>query len=180
MLKKLFVSLSLLFFTACTGVTNPFQNFTSLFSNTPDISGVYSLVEGSYIYKKEGLAFKNKIEKSYIVIEQLDEINFGYYYITKLENLEIQGFFGGFTYRDNKFYQRIINYGKQGSILRDNVKLIKKDNILQLMVKTLDGKRVMIWKQEEQLRIKDKPTFTALKNEEKAYHELYRKKLYHY
>jgi len=178
MFKKLFTILSLLFFTACTGVVNPLQNLSTFFSTTPDIKGVYSLVEGSYIYKNHGVAFKSKIEKSYIVIEQLDEKNFGYYYITKLEGISTQGYFGGFTYRDKKFYQRVIDYNRKGSILRDNIKLVKKNDILQLTVKTMEGKRVMIWKKQKQIKISDKSIYTALKNEEKDYHQLYRKRLY--
>jgi hypothetical protein len=154
------------------------QSFNTLFSPTPSIEGVYTLIEGSYIYKNHGLAFKSKIEKSYIVIEKLDEKNFGYYYITKLHGISTQSYFGGFTYREGKFFQRIIDYQRGGSILRDNLTLNKENDILQLMVKTMDGKRVMIWKKQTQIKIADKALYTALKEEEKVYKTLYKEKLY--
>ena len=178
MFKKLSVISVLFLFTACTGIINPLQSFNTVFSSTPKIEGVYSLVEGSYIYKKYGLAFKSKIEKSYIVIEKFDDNNFGYYYVTKLHDISTQSYFGGFTYKNEKFYQRVIDYQRGGSILRDNITLNKENDRLQLMVKTMDGKRVMIWRKQEQIKISNKAIYTALMDEKKVYKQLYKEKLF--
>ena len=164
MFVKLYIPLSiviLLLFTACKEefiqrIPILFQkdkNETSAFikeerknnSDVPDIYGVYNLIEGSYSYGVNDMLKKEKIEASTIVIEQLSETEFGLYYVTELKDSLINRYFGGFTYKDGKFYQKVIDYPSTNTILRDNITLTKKGNLLRLTVKSIDQQRTILW-----------------------------------
>jgi len=164
MSRKLYTALSifiLFFFTSCKQEFIPkipalFQsNDTTKIgfireerknhSSTPDIYGVYNLIEGAYSYGVNGILKKEKIKASTIIIEQLSENEFGFYYITELKDSLINRYFGGFTYKDGKFYQKIIDYPSTNTILRDNITLTKKGNLLRLTVKSIDEQRTILW-----------------------------------
>ena len=143
---------------------------------TPPIEGKYNLVQGQYVFKDKNLFMGDSIEASSIVIEKLSENDFGFYYVTKLKKHDAQGYFGGFTYKDKKFYQKLIDYPTTNTILRDNISLKKSDETLTLTVHTLNGTRIITWKKS------DEPVSTlisdALDRERKDYLQLYRERLY--
>jgi len=144
-------------------------------SEVPDIFGIYNLIEGSYSYGVKGMRKKEKIKASTIVIEQLSETEFGFYYVTELKNSLINRYFGGFTYKDGKFYQKVIDYPSTNTLLRDNIKLTKKGNLLRLTVESLDEQRTILWGRSTQgtASLED-----ALENEKDSYNSLYKKKLF--
>jgi hypothetical protein len=151
---------------------------TKLKTSMPDISGNYSLVKGAYIYSNGSLALQNTIEASSLVIEKLDQNNFGYYYVTKIEGLTTQGYFGGFTYKDGQFYQKVINYPTTDTTLRDNINLTSTKNSLKLTVNTINAKRIIHWKKEKNLNNTHVSLAPALKEEKKAYLELFKDRLF--
>ncbi|CAA6812904.1 MAG: Unknown protein [uncultured Sulfurovum sp.] len=147
-------------------------------STTPNIAGTYNLVEGAYTYNNGSLALQSNIEASRLVIEKLDENNFGYYYVTKVEGLSTEGYFGGFTYKNGQFYQKVINYPTTSTTLRDNITLIKNDDFLKLTVKTINAKRIIRWKKSNDLQNLHASILPALKEERKAYIELFKEKIF--
>jgi hypothetical protein len=144
-------------------------------SEVPDIFGIYNLIEGSYSYGVKGMLKKEKIKASTIVIEQLSETEFGFYYVTELKNSLVNRYFGGFTYKDGKFYQKVIDYPTTNTILRDNITLTKKGNLLRLTVESLDEQRTILWGRSRSVTpsLKD-----ALENEKDSYNSLYKEKLF--
>lgn len=145
----------------------------------PDISGKYALVEGAYIYNNGDLALQNTIEASSIVIEKLDDENFGYYYVAKVEGMKnTEGYFGGFTYKDGQFYQKVIDYPTTNTLLYDNISLISEEDSLKLTVKTINAKRVIHWNKVNTIQKDNTLISTALEEEKKAYIELFKEKLF--
>jgi len=144
-------------------------------SEVPDIFGIYNLIEGSYNYGANGILKKEKIKASTIVIEQLSETEFGFYYVTELKNSLINRYFGGFTYKDGKFYQKVIDYPTTNTQLRDNITLTKKGNLLRLTVESLDEQRTILWGRSKQVTpsLKD-----VLEDEKNSYISLYKNKLF--
>ena len=144
-------------------------------SEVPDIYGIYNLIEGSYSYGVNGIFKKEKIKASTIVIEQLSKTEFGFYYVTELKDSLINRYFGGFTYKDGKFYQKVIDYPSTKTLLRDNIKLTKKGNLLRLTVKSLDEQRTILWGRSRAITpsLKD-----ALETERESYNTLYKEKLF--
>jgi len=144
-------------------------------SEVPDIFGIYNLIEGSYSYGVNGMLKKEKIKASTIVIEQLSETEFGFYYVTELKNSLVNRYFGGFTYKDDKFYQKVIDYPTTNTLLRDNIMLTKKGNLLRLTVDSLDEQRTILWGRSTQ----GTPSLQdALENEKDSYNSLYKEKLF--
>jgi hypothetical protein len=144
-------------------------------SSIPDIYGTYNLIEGLYTYGNQGAEKKEKIEFSTIVIEQLSENEFGFYYVTKLKNSLVNSYFGGFTYKDGKFYQKVIDYPSTNTLLRDNITLVKSGNLLRLTVKGLDQKRTILWGRS---RTETPEILQELEEEKRAYLSLYKKNLF--
>ncbi|SFV61925.1 hypothetical protein MNB_SV-14-1596 [hydrothermal vent metagenome] len=144
-------------------------------STVPDIYGIYNLIEGSYNYGVNGILKKEKIKASTIVIEQLSPTEFGFYYITELKDSLINRYFGGFTYKDGKFYQKVIDYPNTNTLLRDNITLTKKGNLLRLTVKSIDEQRTILWGRSKEVTpsLKDE-----LEDERDSYISLYKKKLF--
>lgn len=147
-------------------------------STIPNISGTYNLVEGSFIYKNGSLALKNKIQDSSIVIEKLDENDFGFYYVTKVEGLHTEGYFGGFTYKDGQFYQKVIDYPTTNTTLRDNINLSSTKDSLNLTVNTINATRVIHWEKQANDTKPNSSIITALNEEKKAYVQLFKERLF--
>jgi len=144
-------------------------------SEVPDIYGIYNLIEGSYSYGTNGILKKEKIKASSIVIEQLSPTEFGFYYVTELKDSLINRYFGGFTYKDGKFYQKVIDYPSTKTLLRDNITLTKKGNLLRLTVKGLNEQRTILWGRS----IAVTPSLEdELENEKDSYNSLYKEKLF--
>lgn len=203
MIKKSYLPLSivvLLFFTACQTEVKDFtpefikkiphffdsnisENKSSFIkkdrvnnSDIPDIYGIYNLIEGSYAYGVEGMRKKIKVEESTIVVEKLSETEFGFYYVTKLKDSLINRYFGGFTYKDGKFYQKVIeNYPNSKTTLRDNIKLTKKGNLLKLTVESIDEERTILWARSREVT----PALKKILAEEReSYETLYKKVIF--
>ena len=144
-------------------------------SYIPDIEGTYNLIEGFYSYGEHGVLNKEKIKDSTIVIEKLSETEFGFYYVTRLENTLTTSYFGGFTYKDDKFYQKVIDYPSTNTLLRDNITLKKKGNLLRLIVESTDEQRTILWG----LSSSGTPSLAEKLDEEKNnYMTLYKEKLF--
>ena len=103
----------------------------------PDISGEYELETGTDNYKN--------VSKAYMVIEKLDDINFGYYYAVQDEKAKASdAIFGIFRYKEGKFLNKVLDEGTT-TTLNDNITLITEGQRLKLVVLRSYGKRIIIW-----------------------------------
>jgi len=124
-------------------------------TNNIDIQGKYTLERGQISFGD----IRKNINNSDLVIEKLNENDFGYYYTVQVEGEPIVNkYFGIFNYRDEKFVQKIITDGGEISYY-DNIELIKEDERLKLTVNTNQGKRIIIWNKNEE----NSPTAELLK-----------------
>lgn len=190
--KSIILTTLLFLFTACTPenivpktLTSIKETVTSIKEtiipstikkevNIPNIEGTFNLVEGAYKYNSEGLTFKHKIQASTIIIEKLSENEFGYYYVTKLDGLTTNSYFGGFLYKEGKFYQKVIDDSTKKSSLVDNIRLTKFRDTLRLTIKTADSKRDIFWKKSDH----SDPSLTKeLEEDKKAYLSFYKNKI---
>jgi len=141
---------------------------------TPNIAGTFNLIEGSYRYNSDGLSFKHKIKASSIIIEKLSDNEFGYYYITKLDGLTTNSYFGGFLFKEGKFYQKVVDDSTHKTSLVDNIRLTKFRDTLRLTIKTADAKRDIFWKKSKE---PDASLIAELEEERKAYISFYKNKV---
>jgi len=139
----------------------------------PNIEGIFNLIEGSYKYNSDGLTFKHDIKVSSIIIEKLTENEFGYYYVTKLDGLTTNSYFGGFLFKEGKFYQKVIDDSTHKISLIDNIRLTKFRNTLRLTIRTANAKRDIFWKKSETA---DPSIAKELEEERKAYISFYKNK----
>jgi len=103
----------------------------------PDISGEYELETGTDNYKN--------VSKAYMVIEKLDDTNFGYYYAVQDEKAKASdAIFGIFRYKEGKFLNKVLDEGTT-TTLNDNITLITEGQRLKLVVLRSYGKRIIIW-----------------------------------
>jgi hypothetical protein len=123
-------------------------------------------IEGKYTLEKGQISFgdiRKTINSSDLVIEKLDDDNFGFYYTVQVEEHVPDEYFGIFYYKDDKFVQKVITDGGEVSYY-DNIELIKEDNRLKLTIKTNKGKRIIIWD-----KIDDMVPTIELQKAEKSY-----------
>jgi len=123
-------------------------------------------IQGNYVLERGQISFgdiRKNINNSDLVIEKLDDDNFGFYYTVQVEDHEPDEYFGIFYYKDDKFVQKVIADGGDVSYY-DNIELIKEDDRLKLTIKTNQGKRIIIWD-----KIEDMVPSTELLKAEKSY-----------
>lgn len=107
-------------------ITNQYDTDTDI--PNQDYSGHYKLVSGTT--SMGGMS--NTFHNGFLVIEKLDENDFGYYYAVQNKERSPDGRYGIFHYKDKKFFQKIIG----DSELRDTVKLEKYMKDSSMLVKT--------------------------------------------
>jgi hypothetical protein len=123
-------------------------------------------IQGNYILERGQISFgdiRKNINSSDLVIEKLDDDNFGFYYTVQVEEHAPDEYFGIFYYKDDKFVQKVITDDGDVSYY-DNIELIKEDNRLKLTIKTNQGKRIIIWD-----KIEDITPSSELLNAKKSY-----------
>jgi hypothetical protein len=182
--KSILLTTLIFVFTACTPENLVPKTLTTIKEtimpstikevNTPNIEGTFNLVEGTYKYNSDGLSFKHKIQASSIVIERLSENEFGYYYVTKLDGLTTNSYFGGFLFKEGKFFQKVVDDSTHKTSLVDNIRLTKFRETLRLTIKTANAKRDIFWKRSEEV---DSSIATELEEEKKAYLSFYKNKI---
>jgi len=148
-----------------TPTVTPNKNTTIMPAKMP-ITSNNGDIQGNYILERGQISFgdiRKNISSSDLVIEKLNENDFGYYYTVQIEGHTIDKFFGIFNKKDGKFVQKIISDGGEVSYY-DNIELIKEGERLKLTVKTNQGKRIIIWN-----KINDMTESIDLLNAKKSY-----------
>ncbi len=150
---------------------NSFEN--NLSAHSYDIEGRYKLERG--LYMNETLA-QGKITNAYMIVEKLDDNDFGYYFADKLEGKEAMSTFGVFHYDedDKKFHQKIID-GDSFIIRKGGIELITDGDRIRLTIRQSVGRKVIIWKKEKEnaIGLIDETIDAALKDAEDSYKQVY-------
>ena len=136
-------------------------------SIAPDISGNYEL--------ERGTDHQKSVSKAYMVIEKLDDQNYGYYYAVQDEKAIADGLFGIFRYRDGTFLNKVVDGDSEITTLNHNITLITEGQRLKLVVKGSFGKRTIIWTRVlEDGKKEDKSLSSALADAKKSYTQIYK------
>jgi hypothetical protein len=148
------------------------ENRTSYDENkliAPDISGEYELETGTDNYKS--------IAKAHMVIEKLDDKNFGYYYAVQDEKAKASdAIFGIFRYKKGKFLNKVLDEGTT-TTLNDNITLITEGQRLKLVVLRSYGKRIIIWSRILEENKKEAPILAeSLADAKTSYTQIYKEK----
>ncbi|MCK5854380.1 MAG: hypothetical protein KAG56_04105 [Sulfurovaceae bacterium] len=147
--------------------SNDSQSYNSV---APDIQGKYRLIQGA------NLNVNKRIEEGYLVIEKLDETNFGYYYTFSLEKSTPSTFFGIFNYDKGKFHQRVIK--NEGSLITENLtntKIVTDGSKLELEVNIEGGSVNILWKYDLE-EVAPFKLQKSLKEAKQHYKEIYKDK----
>jgi hypothetical protein len=137
-------------------------------SIAPNISGAYELETGTDHHKT--------VSNAYMVIEKLDDLNYGYYYAVQDEKATANGFFGIFRYREGTFLNKVLDEGNV-TTLNHNITLITEGQRLKLIVIGSFGKRTIIWSRVlEDNKTENKVLSEALADAKISYTQIYKDK----
>jgi len=158
---------------------SPKEPITTFYDTDTDIpdqdySGYYKLVTGTTSMGD----MSNTFENGFLVIEKLDENDFGYYYAVQTNKHYPDGRYGIFHYKNKRFFQKIIG----DSELRDTVKLEKYMKESTMMVKTIysdnKGTHAIEWEESspQDISFLDKQLQKYLQDIKNNYQQIYKEK----
>jgi len=137
-------------------------------SIAPNISGTYELETGTDHHKN--------VSNAYMVIEKLNDQNYGYYYAVQDEKATANAFFGIFRYREGTFLNKVLDEGNV-TTLNHNITLISEGQRLKLIVIGSFGKRIIIWSRVlEDNKTENKVLSEALADAKISYTQIYKDK----
>jgi hypothetical protein len=137
-------------------------------SVAPNISGTYELETGTDHHKN--------VTNAYMVIEKLNDQNYGYYYAVQDEKATANGFFGIFRYREGTFLNKVLDEGNV-TTLNHNITLITEGQRLKLIVIGSFGKRTIIWSRVlEDNKTENNVLSEALADAKISYTQIYKEK----
>jgi hypothetical protein len=150
---------------------NSFEN--NLTSNSYDIEGRYKLYRGLYM---NGNVNQGEITHAYMVIEKLDDDDFGYYFADKTDKLPADSTFGVFHYdkKDKKFHQKFID-GDSFVIRKGGIELIKGGNRIKLTIRQTAGRKVIIWEklEDDAIGVLDETIDSHFDDAKDSYEQIY-------
>jgi len=151
---------------------NRFEN--NLTTNSYDIEGRYKLERGLYM---TGDINRGEINHAYMVIEKLDDNDFGYYFADKLRGKDTMSTFGVFHYDEDekRFHQKFID-GNSFRVRKGGIEIITDDDgRLRLTIKQLGGRKIIIWRKvkKDAIGVIDDTIDNALKDAEDSYRQVY-------
>ncbi len=137
------------------------------------IVGEYTLQRG--LYSNESI--HQELDEGYLVIEELDVDNYGYYYATIINGLA-ETHLGIYYKKDGKFVQKVIFDDENGQSkvdIIDNLKVELENDILKIVID--DAKhQVMVWKRDDGTATKSDKLQQGLKEAKDAYIDFYKRK----
>jgi len=130
--------------------------------------GYYNLIKGS---THLGGSYQ-QLDYGFLVIEKLDENDFGFYYVIQKGNSAPTDRYGIFHYKEGKFFQKFLD----GSPLRDNVKVLKSGMELSTMISGNLGEYNLRWQEAfaEDINTLSPKLQTYLKDSKESYRQIYK------
>ncbi len=205
-MRSIFLTIITLLFTACnptmvqnaTPATNTIETQkvpsneaqtlslpTTLQDN--DINDLTKIIDetsldGNYTLKR-GMFRNQNIQEGYLVIEEIDANNYGYYYVTITKGYTPETHTGIFYKKGGEFVQKIIEdntpeeiaQGKPKSkvTIIENIKVTLKNNILKIFIDS-NKQEKLIW-QRDQLKLHKSETLEKTLEEAKEEYRIYYK-----
>jgi len=153
------------------------------------IEGNFTLEKGIYSYNSNN-AINKTVNSSDLVIEKLDNDDYGYYFTMQVESLTPTEEYGIFHKKDDMFFKRIIystNITKDSNIsidsnisdehlqteITDKVIIVQDEKTIKISMKIRDGKMVIIWNRDIN---STKPRTIELKHAEHEYFKTYKER----
>jgi len=141
-------------------------------------------IVGNYVLNR-GMFRNQEITEGYLVVEELDVDNYGYYYVTIADKLEPETHTGIFYKKGGEFVQKVIEdssdveirQGKPKSKISiiDNVRITQKGDLLKIFINS-DKQEKLIWRRDID-NVEKSPTMVkALKNARYDYIKFYKEK----
>ena len=143
------------------------------------IVGEYTLKRGTFSHGE----IHQEINEGYLVIEELEVNNYGYYYVTMVDKTAPETHSGIFYEKGGKFVQKIIyNEGsetdknsKSQIMTIDNIKITFDENILKIIIDS-NKKSTTIWERADGVVSKSDKLEKALKDAQHEYIKYYKEK----
>jgi hypothetical protein len=146
--------------------------------NTPiftSIVGTYKLYKGVISYS----GIRKVLTDGHLVIEQLDNDDFGYYNTTQVDNHAPNSYFGIFHLKDDKYSQKVIEDNGVGAepivSLIENIELIVEDQKIELKINA-SGKTDIIWERDYLKEVKTPKMKSSLTDAKNDYIKFYKEK----
>lgn len=142
-------------------------------------------IVGHYTLER-GLFVNQEITEGYLVIEELDVNNYGYYYVTIVEKLSPETHTGIFYKKGGHYVQKVIEDSSEAEIregkkkskmsIIDNIKIKQKNDLLELYIDS-NKKEKLFWKRDPYDEAEKSETMkNALKNAHHEYVKYYQEK----
>jgi len=184
-----------LFLTACTTApllneTSPISSHSSLPISTQDSDeNDLKIVEedsiiGNYVLNR-GMFRSQEITEGYLVVEELDVNNYGYYYVTIANKLLPETHTGIFFKKGGEFVQKVIEDSSEEEISQgkpkskisiiDNVRITQKGDILKIFIDS-DKQEKLIWRRDVDSFEKSQIMIETLKSAQHEYIKYYKEK----
>jgi hypothetical protein len=178
-----------LFFTACNSTT--IANQPSGLPSTKqdvDINDLKILEEesiiGNYILKR-GFFRNQKITEGYLVVEEIDLNNFGYYYVTIADKLSPETHTGIFYKKGGQYVQKVIEDSSESEVRQgknkskmsiiDNISIVQEGETLKLSINSTK-KENLIWTRDIDEAEHSEAMKTALNSAKYEYKLYYKEK----
>jgi len=190
----IFLLLFAILFTACTNSATNSPTFPSelpMSNQTTDIDDLKIAPENSIVgkYTLSRGAFSHgsiyqEIDEGYLVIEELEVNNYGYYYVTVVGKLSPETHSGIFFEKGGKFVQKVIydqeaTDGVKSEITTiDNISITYDENILKIIIDS-NKKESTIWDRDDGTKQASEKIKLALKEAEHEYYKYYKEKCDH-
>jgi len=135
-----------------------------------EYSGYYRFIKGSDSFR----GMFESIDNGFLVIEKLDDNDFGFYYVIQSKKFPPNEKYGIFHYKNGKFFQKFIN----DPVLRDNVDLKKSGISLETDIATNKGTQAIQWEVSEKDEINNlnSKLQKSLKDAKENYRQIYKEK----
>jgi len=141
-------------------------------------------IVGHYVLNR-GMFRNQEITEGYLVVEELDVDNYGYYYVTIANQLLPETHTGIFYKKGGEFVQKVIEdssdveirQGKPKSKISiiDNVRITQKGDLLKIFIDS-DKQEKLIWRRDVENFEKSPTMIETLKNARHEYIKYYKEK----
>ncbi|CAA6807079.1 MAG: Unknown protein [uncultured Sulfurovum sp.] len=177
-------------FTACnsTTIANKQGSVLPVSNQETDINDLKILDEDSIVGKytlKRGMFRNQELTEGYLVVEEIDVNNYGYYYVTIADKLSPETHTGIFYKKGGQFVQKVIEDSSESEIRQgknkskmsiiDNMHISQDGELLKLYINSTK-KEKLIWERDIDEDEKSKPMKEALKNARYEYLKYYQEK----
>jgi len=139
---------------------------------------------GNYVLNR-GMFRNQEITEGYLVVEELDVDNYGYYYVTIADRLLPETHTGIFYKKGGEFVQKVIEDSSEDEIRQgkpkskisiiDNVRITQKGDILKIFIDS-DKQEKLIWRRDVDSFEKSQTMIETLKSARHEYIKYYKEK----